>query len=160
MHTSAGALCMVLTVAVAWPVFAQPSPLRYGTWMMNISKSTFDPGPPPMSQMRKEERSGDAIKTLVEGVDAKGNKIAYQFTVRPDGKDYPLTGIGVPYGSDTVAFVDVDPFTIDATFKKAGKVTGTARSIMSRDGKTLTVQSKGTNAAGQQTNNVTIWDKH
>jgi hypothetical protein len=150
---------LLLTMLAGEVVMVQSNPLRFGTWVMNIPKSTFDPGPPPMSQMRREERDGDALKTFVEGVDARGNRIAYQFTVRSDGKDYPITGTGVPYGSDTVAFVEADPFTVDATFKKAGKVTGTARAVMSRDGKMLTVTSKGSNAAGRPTHNVTIWEK-
>jgi hypothetical protein len=159
MRTARHAITLVIATTWCVVLSAEPSPLRFGTWTLNIAKSTFDPGPPPMSQMRKEEKVGRAIKTVVEGVDAKGNKIAYAFTVTPDGKDYPIAGPGVPYASDTVAFVDIDPFTIDATFKKAGKVTGTAHSVMSKDGRTLTVTSKGTNAAGQRTNNVTIWDK-
>ena len=99
------------------------------------------------------------MKTSVEGVDSRGNKIAYQFTLPADGKDYPIAGAGVPYGSDTVAFVEIDAFTLDATFKKAGTVTGTAHAVMSRDGTTLTVTSKGINTAGQRTNNVTIWTR-
>lgn len=153
------AAVLVLSTLAAEVLVAQSNPLRYGTWVMNIPKSTFDPGPPPRSQMRTEERDGDALKTLVEGVDARGGRIAYQFTVKTDGKDYPIAGTGVPYASDTVAFVEVDPYTIDATFKKAGKVSGTARSVISVEGNTLTVTSKGTNAAGQRTNNITIWDK-
>lgn len=152
-------LAVVLLGAIASPLSAGQSPQRFGTWTLDIAKSTFDPGPPPKSQRRIEERVGSQMKTVVEGVDARGNKIAYEFTLPADGKDYPIAGAGVPYGSDTVAFVEVDAFTLDATFKKAGTVTGTARAVMSGDGTTLTVTSKGTNAAGQRTNNVTIWTR-
>src|SRR5919106_6400587 len=110
------AAVLLLSTLTAEALVAQSNPLRYGTWVMNIPKSTFDPGPAPRSQRRTEERDGDALKTLVEGVDARGGRIAYQFTVKTDGNDYPIAGTGVPYASDTVAFVEVDPYTIDATF--------------------------------------------
>jgi hypothetical protein len=150
---------VILVTAFASVAFSETSPLRFGTWTLNVARSKFDPGPPPMSQIRKEERSGDAMKASVEGIDATGGRIAYSSTVRSDGKDYPLTGTGVPYGSDTIAFVEIDPFTIDATFRKAGIITGTAHSVLSPDGRTLTVVSKGKNAKGQATNNVTVWEK-
>ena len=156
---SAIAVVVLLVGSLTGPLSAGQNPQRYGTWTLDIGKSTFDPGPPPKSQKRVEERVGNQMKTSVEGVDARGNRIAYQFTLPADGKDYPIAGAGVPYGSDTVAFVEIDAFTLDATFKKAGTVTGTAHAVMSRDGTTLTVTSKGTNAAGQRTNNVTIWTR-
>jgi hypothetical protein len=153
------AIIVLLACSVTGPLWAGQNPQRFGTWTLDITRSTFDPGPPPKSQRRIEERVGNQMKTVVEGVDARGNPIAYEFTLPADGKDYRIAGTGVPYGSDTVAFVEVDTFTLDATFKKAGTVTGTAHAVMSRDGTTLTVTSKGTNAAGQRTNNVTIWTR-
>jgi hypothetical protein len=136
------------------PALAQLSPLRYGTWVLNVAKSKYDPGPPPMSQKRTEEFVNGAMRTSVEGVDARGNRIAYEFAVAADGKDHPVTGVGIPYGSDTIAMTVLDPFTLDATFKKGGTVMGTAHAVMSKDGRTLTVTSKS-----QTTNNVTIWEK-
>jgi hypothetical protein len=112
-----------------------------------------------MSQRRTEELVGGAMSTSVEGVDARGNRIQYRFVVPADGKDHPVTGVGIPYGSDAIALTVVDAFTLDAAFKKAGVVMGTARAVMSKDGKSLTVVSKSQNANGQATNNVTVWDK-
>ena len=111
-----------------------------------------------MSQKRTEELVGGAMKTSVEGVDARGNRIAYQFAVPADGKDHPVTGVGMPYGSDTIAMIVLDWSTLDATFKKGGTVMGTAHAVMSKDGRTLTVTSKS-QANGQTTNNVTVWEK-
>jgi hypothetical protein len=78
------------------------------------------------------------MKTSVEGVDARGNRIAYEFAVPADGKDHPVTGVGMPYGSDTIAMIVLDSYTLDATFKKGGTVMGTAHAVMSKDGRTLT----------------------
>ena len=154
------AVSTVLVLMFSTPASAQLSPMRYGTWTLNVAKSKYDPGPPPMSQKRTEELVDGAMRTSVEGVDARGNRIAYRFVVPADGKDHPVTGVGMPYGSDAIAMTVVDPFRLDAVFKKAGTVMGTARAVMSKDGKTLTVVSKSQNANGQATNNVTIWDKN
>jgi hypothetical protein len=43
--------------------------------------------------------------------------------------------------------------------KKGGKVVQTIRGVYSKDGKTRTLTSKGTNASGQPTSNVTVWDR-
>ena len=151
---------IVIVLASSVSVGAQLSPLRYGTWTLNVAKSQYDPGPPPMSQKRTEELVGGAMSTSVEGVDARGSRIAYRFVVPADGKDHPVTGVGIPYGSDAISLTVVDAFTLDAAFKKTGVVMGTARAVMSKDGKTLTVVSKSQNANGQATNNVTVWDKN
>ena len=98
----------VLVLLSMTPAFAQLSPLRYGTWISTSPNREYDPGPPPMSQNRTEELVGGAMKTSVEGVDARGNRIAYEFAVPADGKDHPVTGVGMPYGSDTIAMIVLD----------------------------------------------------
>lgn len=43
--------------------------------------------------------------------------------------------------------------------KKGDKVVATSTWVVSEDGKTMTVTTKGTNAQGQAMSNVTVWDK-
>ena len=45
------------------------------------------------------------------------------------------------------------------TGKKAGKVVRTGKAVVSKDGKVMTFTTKGTNAQGQPTNNVTVYEK-
>jgi len=45
------------------------------------------------------------------------------------------------------------------TRTKAGKVVQTQTRVMSADGKTLTFTGTGTNAIGQQINNIAVYDK-
>jgi hypothetical protein len=53
----------------------------------------------------------------------------------------------------------IDASTVESTQKKgANVVTRTTRTI-SRDGKTLTSTSKGTNAEGRAVSNVEVYDK-
>ena len=76
-----------------------------------------------------------------------------------DGKDYPISGNGTPNGADAISMKLIDPNTTDAILKKAGKVVQTARSVVSKDGKVMTITAQGTNPRGQPTSIVTVWDK-
>ena len=154
-----GALAVGVLVAGTSRASAQTMPLRSGTWKLNVAKSTYDPGPAPQSSIRIDDATKDGLKSTVEGVDAKGNKVSYRFDCKHDGKDYPIIGAGTPSGSDTIAFTHIDAMTSDVVFKKGGKVVQTAKTSITSDGKTLTVISRGTTAAGQPTNNVTVWEK-
>ena len=48
---------------------------------------------------------------------------------------------------------------MDSTFKKGGKVTDTVRDTVSKDGKTMTRWTGGTNAAGLPVSNFLVFDK-
>jgi hypothetical protein len=137
------------------PVLTQsPDPFA-GTWELNVAKSKFSPGPPPKSQTRTYEISGQQIKYTAKGVDGEGKPVLVQTTTSYDGKDYPLTG---DPDADTVSLKRIDASTVEFTQKKAGKVviTGTRTT---KDGKVMTVQAKGTTAKGQAMNNVMVFEK-
>jgi hypothetical protein len=63
-----------------------------GTWEVNLSKSTYNPGPAPKSAINKFEPWEDGMKGTIDIVDAQGNKIHSEASVKFDGKDYPLKG--------------------------------------------------------------------
>ena len=152
------ATAVVLVLAAPVVMLAQSDPFL-GTWKLNAAKSTFDPGPPSKSETRTYESTGDSYKVNVERVNADGSKQAYGFSPKYDSKDYPITGQG-PNGADTVAAnKPIDANTADATFKKASKVLFTTRREVSKDGKVLTLSSKGTNASGKPFKNVLVYDK-
>lgn len=139
--------------------FAQVNPLRFGTWKLNVAKSKYNPGPPPKSQTRQEEPSGNGVKVTFEGIAGDGSRIAYSYTANFDGKDYPEVGVGTPNGSDTIALKRIDDYSWEGTLKRAGKVVLTFRNVISKDGKVMTITSKGTNQAGQSTSTVTVYEK-
>jgi hypothetical protein len=129
-----------------------------GTWKLNLTKSKFDPGPAPKSLRRKVVAEGDGLKYSFEGVSADGKPVAYSFTVKFDGKDYPITG-SIPSGADSISIKRVDANNYEATLKKAGKVLATSKATVSADGKVTTVESTGTNAAGAKVHDVQVYDK-
>jgi hypothetical protein len=54
----------------------------------------------------------------------------------------------------------LDAYTVDGVEKKNGKQVSTVRSVVSKDGKTLTMTTKGVDASGHpNSNNVAVYDK-
>src|SRR5258708_23758806 len=90
-----------------------------GTWKIDMSKVDF-PEKPDVLVLQK------GIYTC--------KTCAPPYTVKADGKDYPVKGH--PY-FDTVAIKVVDDHTIEETDKKAGKVVGNSHLAVSGDGDTL-----------------------
>ena len=138
-------------------VHAQSNPL-VGTWELNTAKSKYDPGPMPKSLTRTVEAQGEGVKYTFAGVAADGNPIAYGFSVQFDGKDNPISG-SMPQGADTISAKRTDSNHYVATLKKGGKVIGTAKVSVSKDGKVTTVDSTGTTASGAKGHDLQVYDK-
>ena len=60
---------------------------------------------------------------------------------------------------DVVALTRVDANTTQIVNKKDAKVTVTQTAVVSGDGKTRTITSKGTNVLGQTVDNVGVWER-
>jgi hypothetical protein len=148
---------LVLAAVACAPAFAQSNP-AIGTWKLNVEKSKYNPGPAPKSLMRTLEAQGENVKYSFEGVSAEGTGVAYSFTVAFDGKESPITG-SMPGGADAISIKRIDSSTFEATLTKAGKVIGTAKSEISKNGKVTTVTAQGTNAEGQATTSSAVYDK-
>ena len=150
-------LVSALTVLAGSAVEAQSNPL-VGTWKLNVAKSKFDPGPGPKSLTRTVAAAGDGVKYTFAGVAADGKPLSYGFSVSFDGNDHPIDG-SMPGGADTISAKRTDANHYVATTKKGGKVLGTAKVEVSKDGKVTTVEASGTNAAGAKTHDVQVYDK-
>jgi hypothetical protein len=150
----------LLTIVVATGSFAiaaaaAPDPAM-GTWQLNVSKSTFTPGPGNKSQTRTYSQSGHSITLVVRIVDADGKEMTIQSTYQLDGKDYPITGSP---NYDTISGKQVASNTANFTLKKAGKAVATTSRTVSKDGRTLTLRAKGTTAKGEKYGDVLVFDK-
>ena len=124
-----------------------------GTWKQNMAKSKYDPA----NLAPKSEAVGaDGLKWVADGVDAQGKPTHAEFSGKFDGKDYPVKGIPV---EDTRAYMRIDDFTYEFVSKKAGKVTTTSHMVISRDGKTRTLTTTGTDGEGHKVNNTAVYEK-
>ena len=151
-------VAVALVMLVSEAVMAQSDPF-IGTWKLNIAKSKYSSGPVPRSQTQAYEAHGDGMKVSLEGIAADGSRIAWSYTADFDGKDYPISGAGAPNGADAVAIKRISADTYEATFKKDGKVVGTGRDTVSKNGKVKTVAAKGTDANGKPVTRALVWDK-
>jgi hypothetical protein len=78
------------------------------------------------------------------------------YSIKYDGKEYPVTG--APW--DTVSMKQIDANTFTSEVKKTGgKYHATRRTVISKDGKTMTTTTKGTNAEGQPSSGTLIYEK-
>ena len=130
---------------------------QQGMWKLNLARSKYSPAPAPKSATTKIEAAGAGTKVTVDQAMADGTMRHYEFTTNYDGKDSPVVGNNPD--ADMIARTRTNANTVHSINKKAGKVTTTQDSVVSNDGKTRTVTSKGMNAAGQQVNNVTVFEK-
>src|SRR6266851_649504 len=135
-------------------VFAADNSL--GTWKLNMEKSKFSPSAPVKSLTSTREASDGGVKVTSTGEQADGTPINSSYTAKYDGKEYPVTG--APW--DSIAIKQVNANTLTTTTKKnGGSYHATARTVISKDGKTMTTTVKGTNAEGKAFNNMLIYDK-
>jgi hypothetical protein len=144
------AFCFAVSGAFAADVFS-------GNWKLNLAKSKYDPGPPPKGpNFSKIDAIDGGLKFTNDGVNAEGKPTHNEFSGRLDGKDNPVTG---DPNRDTAALKKIDDHTLEILNKKAGKVTTTTRAVFSRDGKTRTQTTQGTNAQGIKVKNTLVFEK-
>ena len=125
-----------------------------GTWKLNEAKSKFS------TKSRNNTvvymAMGDNVMVTIDGLDADGKPAHTEWTGKFDGKDYPVTGDPT---SDTRAYTAVNDNTLTFAGKKAGKVTISGKIVVSADGKTRTVTSAVTDAAGKKLKATAVYDK-
>lgn len=164
MRTRLAVKCFgLLAVLAFFSVTAMGADMLAGAWRLNVAKSKYSPGPPPQSNMIKIESVQSGTKLVADGVDSQGRKTHNEYTAMFDGKDYPtkrmLDGKPNPSAADTVSWKRIDDYTYEVTNKLKGKTLTVARHVISKDGKTRTVTTTGTNAQGQKVNTTTVFEK-
>ena len=158
LDTWAIPLVLALFFVVAGSVAAAQDEPRVGTWELNLAKSTFSPGPAPKKQTLTFQAAGPHWTALLQGIDASGKPInpdLNNLAINFDGKDHPTANVDY----DTTAWKRISATKYEVIRKKAGKLVLTSTNVVSQDGKTMTITTKGVNAAGQSISNVRVYDK-
>jgi hypothetical protein len=117
-----------------------------GTWVLNVAKSTFDPGPPLKSNTLTITDAGNgAVHEVIDYVEGDGSASHFELTTALDGKEVPVTGGGE---ADAVIATKPGPRSVKYVFKKAGKWVETGTFTLSKSGKTLRGPLHGKDANG------------
>lgn len=96
------------------------------------------------------------MMVTIDGTDAAGKPTHNEWMGKFDGKDYPVTGDST---SDARSVKKVDDHNLTFAVKKGGKVLFTGTIVLSADGKTRTVTTEGTDAAGKKVTATAVYDK-
>jgi len=146
---------LLLAILCAGATLCLADDANMGTWKLNEAKSKIPAGASKNTTV-VYAMAGDNIKATIDGVDGKGSPMHSEWIGKFDGKDYPVTG---DPASDMRAIKKVNDLTFDLTVKKNGKVTATGQIVRAADGKSRTVTSHATDAAGNKVETVAVYDK-
>ena len=153
------AICVFAALA---SVASAQSDLRIGTWELNLAQSTFNPGPPPRRQTLTYGATERGLWALLQGIDATGKPInpdTSNMAIYFDGKDHP-TPLALPQATyDSSSWKRLSANKYEVTRKKAGKVVLTSTNVVSPDGQTMTITTKGIGEDGRPIDNVRVYEK-
>jgi len=145
-------LAMIFTL----PIVLLAGDLLDGTWDLDIAASKYDPGPARKRDTRIYKVDGNTIHFTGTVVFADGKSMNTKYTGAYDGKDYAVAGnpkVG------TIAQERVDDYTAKTTTKRNGKITATSTRVISKDGKTMTITTAGTDEKGVPFNDTLVFHK-
>ena len=124
-----------------------------GTWHLNVSRSTYKPGPPPKSQTRIYEVHQFGIRATVRTVHADGRSTTVQSVYDYDKQEHPVTG---SEEIDAILVTRIDAYTHEATLSHARREIGTFSRVISKDGKQMTVTLR---RRSPEVSNVEVYGK-
>ena len=154
-------LLLALLLALVLPgaaLFAQTAEPLIGVWTVDIFKSTYFTGQPPVRRVMTFEAAGDSLKFTQETTNQGFNiseTIKLEYTAKIDGKDYPIKNSGL----DTVALRKIDATTYERIGKIKGTATETASMKLSNRNRTLTIETKGTTDTGAEYARTEVFNK-
>lgn len=155
-----------LLAGVAVPVQERPASERadrfVGTWILNVAKSTFEGAPAHRSSIRTFDYERDGmILCTVHTTSATGTPSFVHFLITLDGREYEeMSRSSGPDRMPTfVSARKIDESRIDLDFKRGGRVIIAHSWTISEDGRTFTVTRTATNAQGQPTRFVMVYEK-
>jgi hypothetical protein len=126
-----------------------------GRWKVNLSKSTYKPGPPPLSETYTYEKApgGQIITRVWAGRD--GRHVTERLVLIFDGKWYPVAGLR---HADEICSRQISDRIVVCLFKRKGEVVLTSTRVVAEDDKAVTITLDGMGVNGK-IHNVRILDR-
>jgi hypothetical protein len=133
--------------------------LKFGTWKLNLRKSQFPARNAPRSDTRVyENRGGGVIMSTHTTVGQDGKEALTIYAAKFDGKEYPVATRGSGALS-TISFHVIDAYSESFVLTRDGTVATRGTTSISKDGRTMTMTLKTTNAQGRSQQTVDIYEK-
>lgn len=153
-------LLNVLVLIAATAIGLSAADNSIGTWKRNVEKSKYTPVPPNpfKSQTMVREAVNGGVKVTAKGERADGTPVESTYTVSYDGKPVKTESRGSNVDTVSVKQVDANTFITESK-KTGGKYHTTSRTVISKDGKTMTTTAKGTDAGGKPISFIIVFDK-
>ena len=151
-------LSLVALAVASAALVAQAADPLIGAWNVDVFKSTYVTGQPPVRRVITFEAVGDSLHFTQETTNQGFNTsetIKVEYTAKIDGKDYPIMNSGL----DTVALKKIDAATYERIGKIKGMQTETATMKLSNRNKTMTITTKGTTDAGNEYSRIEVFNK-
>jgi hypothetical protein len=126
-----------------------------GAWVLNLAKSSFLPGPGPVSETRTYARGPNGIEGTIQRRFRDGRSERIEYIAEFD-REYPVMGTEA---YDHILLKRIDASTAEAVLSHAGRIYGTARRVNSRDGKTMTITFRRDAGSGAAVSNVSVYEK-
>jgi len=118
------------------PPTVQEQELVLGAWELDLSRSTFSPGPPPLGEIRSYQEEHEGIKAVIITTNADGSKGRMEYVAGFNDITAAVTGSSQ---TDAIRLRKVDPYTAESQMSFNGQLVGRARRAVSRDAQTLTI---------------------
>ena len=134
----------------------QPQAPWFGTWTLNLAKSTANRDPRYKRVTSKIEPWDDGLKVTYDMAGTRGGITHLEWTGKFDGKDYAVQGVDYVL---TNAYGRLDDHSYQIVIKVDGAVAATARVVISPDGKTLTTVTTEKNAQGQSVDTTAVYER-
>jgi hypothetical protein len=150
---------IVLTMATAVGLSAADNSI--GIWKRNEAQSKTTSGlaagrNPITSLIWNIEAIDEGAKLIATGSRKDGSRCRTESTIKYDGKEYPVTG--APWDRMVIKQIDANTFEW-GTRSTAGKHRSKARVRVSDDGKTMTMNTTGTDSEGHPFSSVNVYQR-
>jgi hypothetical protein len=128
----------------------------FGSWELNVSKSSPRRDRPYKRTTLKIEPWADGLKVTYDLVGTRGGVTHMEWVGRFDGKDYSVQGLDYVM---TNAYTLLNERSYRIAVKVDGSVAATATVVVSDDGQTLTTTTTENNSRGQEIQTTAVYER-
>lgn len=139
MVRARGLLIFALSIAAAGTAAAAPASDPFlGTWKLDLSRSTFTPGPPPKAKILAFSETAQGVVIDETETEPDGQVLTFGIPYARDGRPTPQNASPA---YDMLSVTQPDAHTMNWKVMRRGEVIGWARATVSPDGRTMTMDS-------------------